>query len=100
MNGIHWGLWLGLLTACGPKEGRYDNSLLELGSGFAAKEVCSCLFVSKLDESYCREMARVKPNVARFKVDYGRKTVRARALGLGKQVARFVGDGQGCVLDP
>ncbi|MEO0604547.1 MAG: hypothetical protein AAF211_24140 [Myxococcota bacterium] len=92
-------LVFGLLLGCGPKDGRYDNSLFELGSGFAAKQVCSCLFVSGHDEAHCREWTRVKPDVARFKVDYVAKTVRARALGMGKQVARFEDAQLGCVLE-
>jgi len=91
---------LGLLAGCGPKAGRYDNSLFELGSGFAAKEVCSCLFVSNHDEAYCRQLVRVKPDVAKFRVDYVAKTVKARALGMGKQIARYDGEGFGCVLEP
>jgi len=92
-------LVLALVSACGPKEGRYDNSLFELGSGFAAKEACSCLFVSGRDEAFCKEWTRVKPNVARFKVNYVDQTVTARALLMGKQVARYRGEGLGCVLD-
>ena len=90
---------VGLLVACAPKEGRYANGLLQLGSGFSAKQVCSCLFVSGHDEVFCREWTRVKPNVARFRVDYASKSVRARALYMGKQIARYQGPGLGCVLD-
>lgn len=93
-------LLAGLLAGCGPKTARYDNSLFELGSGFAAKEVCSCLFVSGHDERFCADWVRVKPDVARFKVDYVAKTVRARALLMGKQVARYQGEPLGCTLDP
>lgn len=96
---VRW-LSLAVLVGCGPKEGRYDNSLFELGSGFAAKETCSCLFVEGHDVSFCRELVRVKPNVARFRVNYEAKTVRGRALGLGRQVARYAGPEVGCVLEP
>lgn len=89
-----------VLAGCASKTNRYGNGLLELASGFSAKEVCSCLFVSENDEEHCRQWTRVSPNVARFKVDYVSKTVKARSLLMGKQIARYQGDGFGCTLDP
>lgn len=98
------GRWLSLgllaLSACGPKEVRYDNSLLELGSGFAAKEVCTCVFVAGHEKTFCKELVRVKPNVARFRIDRADQEVRARALGLAPKTARYQGPGLGCALEP
>jgi hypothetical protein len=95
-----WVLLLVLLVACAPKTEvrRYDNSLFELGAAFAAKEVCSCVFVAGRDEADCREWTRVKPDVARFRVDREASEVTARALGMAKTTARYEGDGLGCVL--
>jgi hypothetical protein len=91
-----------LVAACAPKADvrRYDSSLFEIGAAFAAKEVCSCVFVSGRDETDCREWTRVEPNVARFRVDREAREVTARALGMAKTVARYQGDGLGCTLDP
>ncbi len=91
-----------LLPACGGKSDvhTYDNSLFELASGFSAKQVCSCVFVSGRDPQFCKEWTRVSPNVARFKIDEEAMTVTSRALGMGKQVAHYHGDGLGCTLEP
>lgn len=88
-----------VLAGCGPKDVRvYDNSLFQLASGFSAKEVCSCLYVQRRDEADCAEWTRVSPNVARFKVDDATKTVTAKALGMGRQVARWQDEQTGCVV--
>lgn len=89
------------LAACGtPKKVSftYDNSLFSLASGFSAKEVCSCVFVAGQDEAFCKELTRVSPDVARFKVDREAKEVRSRALGMGMQRAVYQGEGLGCTI--
>jgi hypothetical protein len=89
-----------LCVGCGPKGDvhTYDNSLFRLGSGFSAKEVCSCVFVMERDEDFCRQWTRVSPDIARFTVDRDARQVHARALGLGHTVARWVDDETGCVI--
>lgn len=77
----------------------YTSSLFRLGSGFAAQEACSCLFVMGRDEEFCREWVRVSPDVARFRVDYEAKVVKARALGMGRTSARYTGPRTGCVIE-
>lgn len=94
-------LWL--LAACAPKAGEvhaYEGGLFPLASGFAAKQMCSCVFVAGRSEEECAAWVKVSPDVARFRVDHERKAVRARALGLGRQDAHWVDDRTGCVLDP
>lgn len=88
-----------LALGCGPKSDlpRYDNGLLELAAGFAAKEACSCVFVSERPIDVCRDWVRVSPPVARFKVDTRDHEVRATALGMKKTVALWVED-VGCVI--
>ncbi len=80
------------------KAEKYDNSLFELASGFSAQEVCSCVFVMGRDEDFCAEWTRVSPDVAKFRVDHDAKTVRARALGMGRTTARYTGEKTGCVI--
>ena len=90
-------VFLLLLSACGSKEIRkYDNSLFQLGSGFAAKEACSCRFVMERDEAFCSEWVRVSPDLGRFEVDEEAKEVSARTLGMGRAKARFIDDEVGC----
>jgi len=78
--------------------GKYDNSLFRLASGFSAQEVCSCVFVMGRDEDFCAEWTRVSPDVAKFRVDHEARTVRARALGMGRTEARYTGEKTGCQL--
>lgn len=96
-------LWLGLVWFGGCAKQAdvrsYDNGLLELASSFAAKETCSCRFVMKRDEAFCREWVRVSPNVARPRIDEVNKTVTARSLGMAKATARFIDEQVGCTLD-
>ncbi len=90
------GLGLGLsLAAC--REG-YDNNDAELAVRQKAKEMCSCLFVMRRDEAWCRAWTKVTPDVATPEIDYGRKRVTAVALALYRSNASFR-EGLGCALE-
>jgi len=89
-----------LLASCHHGPPKYDATLFQLASGFSAKETCSCVFVMGHDEEFCREWTRVSPDVAKFTVDREKREVEAKALGMGRSVARFVDDQVGCVLLP
>lgn len=82
-------------VACG--EG-YDNNDGELAVRQKAKEMCSCLFVQRRDEAYCRDWTKVTPDLAKPKVDYARQRVTATALGFYRSAASFR-PGLGCALD-
>lgn len=99
------------LSACGPKASplpagaaalpdRYATSLLHLGTGFAAKEACACIFVHGRDEDTCRAWIKVSPDVARIRVSPEDREVRAKALGGWETVATWGGPGEGCRLEP
>jgi CubicO group peptidase (beta-lactamase class C family) len=77
---------------------KYDLGLLKLATSFAAKEMCSCVFVSGRDEEVCKAYIKVSPAVARVKVDQEEKTVRSRALGMAKTEARWLGEEIGCAV--
>ncbi|MBX2799451.1 MAG: hypothetical protein KTR31_17380 [Myxococcales bacterium] len=92
-------LWMALLgSGCAAKSGPvYGNGVYRLAAGLTAKEACSCLWVSGLGETECRELVRLTPDVARFRVDDEAQEVKARAL-FARAVARY-GDAQhGCEL--
>lgn len=88
-----------LLSACAAKgPPKYDNSLFELASGYAAKLGCSCHFVTEREDAACRDWTRVSPAVARYLIDEEARTVTAKALGMGRSVARYVDEDVGCVI--
>ncbi len=78
---------------------RYAMGLLHLGAAYAAKEGCSCLFVSGRSLDVCKAYIKVSPDVAKIRVDFDEKVVKARALGFTSR-ARWIDAQQGCRLDP
>lgn len=42
-----------------------------------AKEMCSCLFVSKMSEDYCRSITKEARIIANYDVNWYEKTVKA-----------------------
>jgi|688.fasta_scaffold2674889_1 hypothetical protein len=90
-------LTLATLGGCGSELRKYETGRLGIATGYNAKEVCSCLFVSGRSEDDCEEWLRVSPDIAKFKVDYETKTVTTKALGGAKSVAAFVSEREGCI---
>jgi hypothetical protein len=73
-----------------------EATLLELLTGFAAKETCSCVFVVGQDEAYCKDFG--SPSFpTTITIDKSAKTVTSSA-GISTRTARFA-DGAGCTLD-
>jgi hypothetical protein len=70
---------------------------LQLAAGYAAKEVCSCVFVEGQTDAICTPYGvtptGVNPKVA---IDHTGNTVTTTLLGTSR-VAQFT-SGQGCVL--
>lgn len=87
--------WLWLAAGC--KDG-YDNNDAELAVRQKAKETCSCVFVMKRDEAFCRAWTKVTPDVAKAEIDYERRRVTAVALGFYRSNASFR-PGLGCALE-
>lgn len=50
---------------------------LEAPSMAMAKEMCSCLFVSKMDEDYCRSITKEARFMAGYQIDWTQKKVSA-----------------------
>jgi hypothetical protein len=94
---MRWTALALVLIGCGG-EGSYQTGMIDLGTRFNAKEVCSCVFVTGRDEATCKEWTRVSPDVATFEVDRDAKVVRSSALFIWSAEARFVSDREGCEL--
>lgn len=77
-------------------EGAYEADLLDLAVGFAAKETCSCRFVSGRTEGDCADWTRVSPDVAG--TDVGADGVTSSALLMWSAEAEYRGARDGCVL--
>ena len=87
--------WI-ILSAC-VQQG-YNNHDLELLTSYRAKDMCSCVFVQKREESYCRDWTKASPNLATLSVDVDEKSVSTEALQYWAAKAIFVNEEQGCVL--
>lgn len=90
-------LALAVLAFPGCKDG-YDNNDAELAVRQKAKETCSCVFVMKQDEAWCRAWTKVTPDVAKAEIDHERRRVTAVALGFYRSSASFRA-GLGCALE-
>lgn len=92
-----------LLTGCGANPSgtppSYSDNDLVLVTRFAAKTMCSCVFVMLQTDAYCALYAKQAPAVATFRVDKTKKTVAASALFLWSGRAHFVNAQEGCVLE-
>lgn len=88
-----------LAAAVSPGCSRYEDNDLRLITVYSAKMTCSCLFVMKRDEAFCKEWARQDPDVKTVTIDYERKRVEAQSMALWGAKARFVDARRGCVVE-
>ena len=68
---------------------------VEVGAGYVAKELCSCVFVGGRDLASCRP--DIPPSMERVQAELGADRVRAFVPGLGERIARHEPP-YGCVL--
>lgn len=95
-----WLLLLVVGVSCSSESGRqYERNDLQLLTAFAAKEMCSCLFVMQRDETYCREWARQDPNLRTYDIDWNAKRVETQAVLYWGARAHYVSPRRGCVLE-
>ncbi|MFO0742436.1 MAG: hypothetical protein U0270_41565 [Labilithrix sp.] len=85
-----------LIGVSGAASARPVNPL-ELMTGFAAKEGCSCVFVSEQTDAYCTSFAQPGPVPIAVTIDHAAQTVTGSVAGVSR-TARFSA-GRGCVLD-
>ena len=78
------------------------SSLTDIGSGSSAKQMCSCMFVMKQSEKFCRKFSRevlIIDILNRHKVDKKEKTITTTiGFFFNKRKAKFMGDKLGCTL--
>ncbi|MCU0576562.1 MAG: beta-lactamase family protein [Desulfobacterota bacterium] len=68
-----------------------------IGTAYAAKRLCSCVFVSQREASSVLDEELGKYGYIGTSIDYDQKTVTASVLGLAKRTAVYR-DGLGCTL--
>lgn len=76
----------------------YRANVLELGLGFSAQAMCSCLWVSQNDEDFCREYIALKQVQPKIKVDHQKKSVQANAFLIFSRSSIFKSNEKGCEL--
>jgi hypothetical protein len=83
------------------RKNKYDSGLLPLGTGYQAKLFCSCIFVMKRTENYCKKFVTVSPAIFKITANMETKTVEARALYFfAKSTAKWRNKETGCLLEP
>ncbi|MBN1532283.1 MAG: serine hydrolase [Spirochaetes bacterium] len=80
----------------------YIDSALVIGNGYAAKYVCSQVFIDGRDPSYVFQK-EVRPTNVLFSlvgvdVDYANKSVTGKGLGFRRPITAVYRDGLGCTL--
>jgi hypothetical protein len=89
-----------LAAACSSEAGRtYERNDLQLLTSYAAKEICSCVFVMGQSEDYCAAWAKAAPDLKTFRVDRATGEVEAEAVLFWSRKARYLGRRRGCVLE-
>lgn len=89
-----------LTTSCGnPGYHEYNNSDLQLITGYAAKEYCSCIFVMEQSEEWCTAWTKANPQVDSVRLDRASKSVEASALMMWAARAHYVDEHFGCVIE-
>lgn len=95
-------LFIGLIAvvvACASRDS-YDNSKVTIVLGFSARALCSCLFVSGMTETQCRQYTELgeKAPRPRYAIDLAEKRVTASYFFFLRQSARFENPEFGCSL--
>jgi hypothetical protein len=87
-----------LLAGCPGDPRPYNNHDLALLTSYAAKEMCSCVFVMRKDEAFCLRFTRASPNLRTVRVDHERREVEAQAVLAWGARARWISQREGCRL--
>lgn len=90
------GFWVVLVV--GTVAYRYWADQVEIGAGYVAKEVCSCIYVGARDYESCRLDVPALMDAIDAEVLSEQRAVRAFITGLGERTAHYTDDGGGCTL--
>ena len=66
-------------------------------SSYYAKEFCSCYYVTHRSAKDCHNTVRSFISLSKFSIDENKKTIYTSGLGHSSE-ARYIGEGQGCLL--
>ncbi|MDP3278954.1 MAG: hypothetical protein Q8Q09_27425 [Deltaproteobacteria bacterium] len=88
-----------VLAGCPGDPRPYNNHDLALLTSYAAKEMCSCVFVMHKDEAFCLRWTRANPNLRTVRVDHARREVETQAVLSWGARARWISQREGCRLD-
>ncbi|PCJ85584.1 MAG: serine hydrolase [Flavobacteriales bacterium] len=75
----------------------YLKNALPIATGYSAKILCSCVFLSERNENSCLEQDLSKFGIVTTQVDYEEKTVSATVHGFAERTAIYR-EGLGCTL--
>lgn len=74
-----------------------DVPFFKVVSSSFAKEFCSCLYVVKQTEAYCKAYAKQIIPVSKYSINQEKKSIEAWGLGYSTRVS-FLGDKKGCQI--
>lgn len=77
----------------------YESGLLTLGTAYQAKLYCTCHFVMKREDKFCKQFVAVSPSVFQITVHEDKKSVEATSLYFWASTARWKSPMEGCVLE-
>lgn len=75
---------------------KYKGSSASFATAFAAKEMCSCLFVVGQTKKYCKQYIKNKVFNPPVSVNNKQKKVSSSILGLWRRKAKYMGPKTGC----
>jgi hypothetical protein len=74
------------------------NSFRDIISSYYAKEFCSCTYILKRDENFCKDLLKQWVPISEISIDNDLKTIKV--TGLGKtNTAKYTSPEIGCHLE-
>ncbi len=76
----------------------YKTKLPFLATRYRAFHTCNCLYVMKMNQTYCENFSKVDPPIFTLVIDAANKSVSSGISGMDFKpaVAKFVNDRTGC----
>lgn len=99
MRILFLGFLLASLGACTSDPDAYDTSIPTLALNGLAKNMCSCVFVSKNREEFCREYSKIKQADPKIEVNHQARKVKTSLFYFFTGGASYLGERLGCALD-